>query len=591
MSAENVRVCVRIRPVGEECPNGVVRVAPGGRAVILKDPRHKGTDKCYEFDRVYNESETTEDIFDEQVKDSLANLFERGLSSTFFAYGCSGTGKTYTMHGNNAQPGIVQLSVHELFTLQEVYQEEDLFELHLSFFEIYREKVRDLLDKSSQLAGLPMREDGNGAMVVTGLTQKVCQTYEDFETFYQEGLKRRVVSSTGMNEVSSRSHACVQVQVVKINARKRRKRPAAASSMTYHAENTNQVGKLSLIDLSGNEDNRKTGNRGVQFAESTAINQSLFALSKLIHALKNKQSRIPYRDAKLTRLFKDSLGGDNHTAMICTISPLMSIFQQTYSTLNCASASRKVTNVPSVGWKDQPSHVSISPPNRGRSRKRELSVVESVPAKRTRYARIHKRQEKPLEAAKKEPWSRCHSTSALLGKPAVRATQRGGDSANTTMTMASVEAYMQTCFRQLLSPIVREMCEKHLNRLLQHSLPSATPFQAVDLITNAKMDDAAADALNSVSPAPLRDFKSTELSPVMSECIERSVEDELLSKMNGSLDNIKGLKGLGPKRAGAFFDYRELYGNFANLGELKLVAIGGGFNLQKFLQENLQIES
>eukprot|EP01067_Filipodium_phascolosomae_P002256 Filipodium_phascolosomae@DN2340_c0_g1_i1.p1 len=398
MSKDNVRVCVRVRPVNdlsvdESC--NVVKVLDDGQSLLLRDIRHKGTDKSYSFDRVYGEKCSTLTIFEEQVKESLSSVFEKGLSCTFFAHGSSGTGKTFTMHGNDSSLGMVQLSLESLFRMKEHYaqkpeQEEEpggvndvrikdpTYEFFVSFFEIYCDKVSDLLNPL-QGAPLPMRENGDGNVVVSGLTEVRCEHYEEFEKHYHTGLKRRVVHRTNLNDVSSRSHACVTVRVVKswtkTNPSTTRKKRRGVNEDLMPTSLQQQVGRVALIDLSGAEDNRKTGNHGHRMIESAAINQSLFALSKLIHALKRRDRRIPYRDSKLTRLFKDSLGGENETVMLCTVSGKPTLFNQTLTTLNCAASSKQISHFqPDPVCTTSTSYAPWRLLGRGNSRKRPYSL-------------------------------------------------------------------------------------------------------------------------------------------------------------------------------------------------------------------------
>eukprot|EP00916_Digyalum_oweni_P009006 GHVL01015155.1.p2 GENE.GHVL01015155.1~~GHVL01015155.1.p2 ORF type:complete len:648 (+),score=156.09 GHVL01015155.1:133-2076(+) len=641
-SAENVRVCVRIRPHPQSDKN-LVRVE--NDCVILRDPRHKGVDKAYPFDRIYQENDSTEVIFKEQVEHSLSQLFDLGLSSTFFAYGCSGTGKTHTMHGNDTQNGIVQYSVEHLFQLKLLKPDEDNFKIVLSFFEIYQDKVRDLLSVVSSegvTPDLPMRENSDGRVVVAGLTEMPITSVEEFKKHYDCGLLKRTVHGTGMNAVSSRGHGCVQLRVVRHveEEARRTSRRANASSMTFHKSTKQQVGVLSLIDLSGNEDNRKTGNKGVRLQESAAINSSLFALSKVIDALKNKAKRVPYRESKLTRLLKDSLGGHNHAVMICTMSPAEHLFQQTYATLGCAVSSKNIKNVPSQGWIGEgannpwavnPTRLNPSkrsPPTKDNTRKRgrnasgcdqdedEEVVDRSIRSKRRAAATTDLgRGRKPV------------SVGAALTKPPqrkapIRRVEKQNEE-NMIKLFENFQKQMSPIIRQKCTAIFAEMMKEYINNSSLMSLECLTDktvtdmkFDKNNIFTEKSVTDINFDKniINyETEDMQEKDIQVTSDSEINVEtdetdkesCIESDITDdsnkendnaelaivendknELLSKINeGTLDSLRGLKVIGEKRAVAILSHRSFFGNFQNLDDLKAVDMKG-FNYDKFLLEN-----
>ena len=127
----------------------------------------------------------------------------------------------------------------------------------------------------------------------------------------QIGNKRRTTESTNANQTSSRSHAVFQIQL-------------AVKDKLSNTENEVLCGKLSLIDLAGSERGTVTENRGIRLREGAKINTSLLALANCINALGDKTKKgffVPFRDSKLTRMLKDSLGGNCKTVMIATVSP------------------------------------------------------------------------------------------------------------------------------------------------------------------------------------------------------------------------------------------------------------------------------
>eukprot|EP00922_Rhytidocystis_sp_ex-Travisia-forbesii_P064482 GHVS01095811.1.p1 GENE.GHVS01095811.1~~GHVS01095811.1.p1 ORF type:complete len:898 (+),score=250.33 GHVS01095811.1:68-2761(+) len=420
----SLRVLVRIRPfISSESPSSCLQLGPneqpnGRRGLVLADPRHRGTSRTYSsLDEVYGPETSNADIFSQEILPKLHLLFSKSKSTTIVCCGASGTGKTYTLQGpscggdvaSNAnclntsavvrvgeeeEPsgaaaagglgsgGLVQMSVEEIVKLyvesnghqnnESTNGEHDSgYSLHCSFFEIYNEKVKDLLASakrkkegvdvaaaaSAALAAgsqiLQMREGGTGRVVVAGLSEKEFTTMEQFEQFYRRGLMRRKTAQTRVNEDSSRSHSCLQIRIEKnlphAPSAPTRSGGRGLSSMSFHAPQKHQMsGKLTVMDLAGVENNRVADNRGKRVEESGHINNSLFVLSKVISALRRGSSRIPYRDSKLTRLLQDRLCVGECSVLICTVSPAVSFFQQTYNTLNFASDSKSLTVVTSA---------------------------------------------------------------------------------------------------------------------------------------------------------------------------------------------------------------------------------------------------
>ncbi|EEA06308.1 kinesin motor domain-containing protein [Cryptosporidium muris RN66] len=374
---ENVRVVVRVRPIlsDSESPVSCIGIDDTNKKqLILEDPRHRGLPKKYEFDEIYNVDETTNDIYENEIKNFIAPLLVDCSCINVFAFGSSGTGKTYTMHGDKDECGIVGLTIKELLRNNEKLENPGKFSF--SFFEIYCEKVRDLLvceklvnNTKGNNQTVSIRTDICGRVRVVGASTVEFNCWDEFNTKYIEALRRRVSGKTAVNSSSSRSHACIQINFIPhvIIANKDRDKQGIVEddtvenrrrrgSISFHAKPKVSVNTqrtiVNLIDLSGFENNRVTNNTGRRMTESTFINSSLLALSKVINALKKNdgtqmsQSCIPYRESKLTRLLQEYLGGGAdppyspyclRCIMLCTISPSVTYFHQTYATLNTPS--------------------------------------------------------------------------------------------------------------------------------------------------------------------------------------------------------------------------------------------------------------
>lgn len=241
--------------------------------------------------------------------------------------------KTITrMLGNEENPGIMPLTLQELFSKIEVYSNEREYKIKLWYLEIYNENIRDLLSSTDEY--LDLREDPQKGISVSNISEINVTSSGDIMHLLKKGNKNRTQEATNANETSSRSHAILQVQV-------------EYKDKITGLETEIKVGKLSLIDLAGSERASATQNRGIRLIEGANINRSLLTLGNCINALceaseKGTKPYIPYRDSKLTRLLKDSLGGNSRTVMIANVSPSVSTFEDTYNTLKYANRAKNI---------------------------------------------------------------------------------------------------------------------------------------------------------------------------------------------------------------------------------------------------------
>lgn len=233
--------------------------------------------------------------------------------------------------GTGVQPGIIFLTMQELFDRINEVQEETITEVTLSYLEIYNETIRDLLVPGGTKQGLMLREDVNQAVSVAGLSSHHPRNVMQVMDMLVEGNAARTQSPTEANATSSRSHAVLQINV------SRKDRNAAISEPTTMAT-------LSIIDLAGSERASATKNRGERLLEGANINKSLLALGSCINALcdPRKKNHVPYRNSKLTRLLKFSLGGNCKTVMIVCVSPSSVHFDETQNTLRYANRAKNI---------------------------------------------------------------------------------------------------------------------------------------------------------------------------------------------------------------------------------------------------------
>lgn len=273
------------------------------------------------FDRVFDPTTTNEAIFQETTLSLIESLMN-GYNCSVFAYGATGAGKTYTMTGSSQTPGITFQTMVELFRHKAELSEERDFDLGITYVEVYNELVQDLLNPGP---ALHLREDNKYGVIVAGVkVHKIVEVDELFKLL-EEGNKNRTQHPTDANAESSRSHAVFQVYL----------------QMKFKATSEVRTAKLSMIDLAGSERASATGCVGARFTEGANINKSLLALGNCINSLADGHRHIPYRDSKLTRLLKDSLGGNCRTVMIANVSPSSLSYEDTYNTLKYATRAKK----------------------------------------------------------------------------------------------------------------------------------------------------------------------------------------------------------------------------------------------------------
>ncbi|KAF2196251.1 kinesin family protein-like protein [Delitschia confertaspora ATCC 74209] len=287
-------------------------------------------DQTFAFDRVFDENTTQADVYEATTRGLLDSVLE-GYNATVFAYGATGCGKTHTITGTAQQPGIIFLTMQELFERIQEKQGEKVTEVTLSYLEIYNETIRDLLVPGGSKQALMLREDSHQAVSVAGLSSHRPQNVQEVMDMIVSGNERRTMSPTEANATSSRSHAVLQINV-------------ATKDRNASVNEPHTMATLSIIDLAGSERASATKNRGERLLEGANINKSLLALGSCINALCDvrKRNHVPYRNSKLTRLLKFSLGGNCRTVMIVCVSPSSAHFDETQNTLRYANRAKNI---------------------------------------------------------------------------------------------------------------------------------------------------------------------------------------------------------------------------------------------------------
>ncbi|XP_030371935.1 kinesin-like protein Klp68D [Scaptodrosophila lebanonensis] len=331
---ECVQVVVRCRPMSNrertEGSPEVVNVYPNRGVVELQNlvDANKEQRKVFTYDAAYDASASQTMLYHEVVFPLVSSVLE-GFNGCIFAYGQTGTGKTFTMEGargNEDLMGIIPRTFEQIW-LHINRTENFQFLVDVSYLEIYMEELRDLLKPNSK--HLEVRERGSG-VYVPNLHAINCKSVDDMVHVMQIGNKNRTVGFTNMNEHSSRSHAIFMIKI----------------EMCDTETNTIKVGKLNLIDLAGSERQSKTGASAERLKEASKINLALSSLGNVISALAENSPHVPYRDSKLTRLLQDSLGGNSKTIMIANIGPSAYNYNETLTTLRYASRAKSIQNQP-----------------------------------------------------------------------------------------------------------------------------------------------------------------------------------------------------------------------------------------------------
>ncbi|KFY64913.1 hypothetical protein V496_02943 [Pseudogymnoascus sp. VKM F-4515 (FW-2607)] len=306
--------------------NGMTKFSRGNLSSMGK----RSKDQTFGFDRVFDENTTQGDVYEATTRSLLDSVLD-GYNATVFAYGATGCGKTHTITGTAQQPGIIFLTMQELFEKIAERSDEKHTEVSLSYLEIYNETIRDLLEPGGSKQGLMLREDANQTVSVAALSSHHPKDVQEVMDMIVKGNEYRTISPTEANATSSRSHAVLQINVAQ------KDRNAAVNE-------PHTMATLSIIDLAGSERASVTKNRGDRLLEGANINKSLLALGSCINALcdPRKKNHVPYRNSKLTRLLKFSLGGNCRTVMIVCVSPSSAHFDETQNTLRYANRAKNI---------------------------------------------------------------------------------------------------------------------------------------------------------------------------------------------------------------------------------------------------------
>ncbi|XP_047479172.1 kinesin-like protein Klp61F [Penaeus chinensis] len=349
-SGQNIKVFVRCRPMNSMEKNSksfsAVECQQNREIIVRERPLDKFT-KTFTFDRVFGPESKQIDVYKAVAKNSVEEVLS-GFNCTIFAYGQTGTGKTFTMEGEHTSElmswdedpllGIIPRCVNHLFDELRIQKVE--FTMRVSFLELYNEELFDLLSAHDDMSKLRLYEDSarKGSCIIQGLEEVLVRSKSDVYSVLEKGSAKRQTAATLMNAHSSRSHTVFTVTIhIKEN--------------TVDGDELLKTGKLHLVDLAGSENIGRSGAVDKRAREAGNINMSLLTLGRVITSLVEKAPHVPYRESKLTRLLQDALGGRTKTSIIATISPASINLEETLSTLDYAHRAKNIQNKPEVNQK------------------------------------------------------------------------------------------------------------------------------------------------------------------------------------------------------------------------------------------------
>ncbi|OIW21401.1 hypothetical protein TanjilG_02568 [Lupinus angustifolius] len=351
----NVQVLLRCRPFSEDelrsnAPQVVTCNEFNREVAVSQNIAGKHIDRVFTFDKVFGPSAQQKDLYEQAVTPIVNEVLE-GFNCTIFAYGQTGTGKTYTMEGeckrsksgpNRELPqeaGVIPRAVKQIFDMLE--SQNDEYSVKVTFLELYNEEITDLLApeelskvslEEKQKKQLPLMEDGKGGVLVRGLEEEIVSSASEIFTLLERGSSKRRTAET------FRSHSLFSITI-------------HIKEANPEGEELIKCGKLNLVDLAGSENISRSGARENRAREAGEINKSLLTLGRVISALVEHLGHVPYRDSKLTRLLRDSLGGRTKTCIIATVSPAVHCLEETLSTLDYAHRAKNIRNKPEVNQK------------------------------------------------------------------------------------------------------------------------------------------------------------------------------------------------------------------------------------------------
>jgi kinesin family protein 3/17 len=378
---ENIQVVARVRPSFDYEEGGAdVLTVESGETVVVSGRRPVRQT----FDRAFGNDAKQNEVYS-FLRPMVASALD-GYHSTVFAYGLTGTGKTFTMLGDGDADGsaisfdgprdcwgVIPRAVRDIFTFAAASSGQKTCKVWISYLEVYNEKIFDLLHAGAgEAEELDIREDKQRGVFVAGASEVLAASREDVFEMLRRGARARSIAATDLNARSSRSHTIFRATIEQTDCAPAP--PGDVAGAAPEGEGGERAAspqpklvtrsKLNLVDLAGSEKwhaHQMSRMSGKRVSEMTAINQSLSALGNCIRALSQSgRSHIPFRDSKLTRLLADSLGGNTRTAFIVTLSPTLEAMDESRRSLQFAARAKRVAVYAKVNeLVDDASQVSV----------------------------------------------------------------------------------------------------------------------------------------------------------------------------------------------------------------------------------------
>ncbi|KAA6416833.1 MAG: kinesin motor domain containing [Trebouxia sp. A1-2] len=486
VSLERMQVVMRIRPSmqhgipswsKENCIHAV-----SGSTVAIAPPEssqgYKNGDRgqTYNFTRVFNEHTAQEEYFQATAAPLVRHLVqEQQAAAVLMAYGISAAGKTYTIEGTRSEPGVLPRALHLLF--QEVRESPEQLTVHVSQFEVYNEQIYDLLAEEAgavlgQRPALRLKEDSQGRIFVKGLSEVAVGSAGAAMDMQRKGARQRQKAATALNYHSSRSHSIFTVALYRASG---------------HEEESARMGRLSFVDLAGSERANRTGNVGARLKyapfptvwmyvfrrsvlvrdneqvrfdtkagfcrESVAINASLMTLGRCLEALRwNQQHRavepklVPYRESKVTHLFRDVLHGWGQILLSVNVSPCAKDYDETSHVLKYASLA---TQIGTAARAEAPIRAlkAISP----NITKKRVPRLETVPSNLGPLKKQRKDCPSAKQASDAAPLSEALSGDADLGEQEAYASSCSSDADEESEVVQELEEEVRRLHDQLVA--------------------------------------------------------------------------------------------------------------------------------------------
>lgn len=341
-SNRTVAAVVRFRPTQDGVAHSS-RCLADGCTVHVEGATRGGSARQFVVDRCFDGREEPSVFFRDSGAADLVDAALAGYSSTIFAFGPTGTGKTHTLAGAKGVPGMMHLAASHVFDRVAAAAEETTTVVRATFLEVYNEQVTDLICPGAE--SLPVRLADDGTFYVEDLSVVTCRGVKDLLEVIARGLSARHVRWHARNHESSRSHALLTLYVDS--------QPRAPSDGRSSPGPT--YGKVMFLDLAGSENLRATRSEGAGMLEAARINRSLLSLGLVLKALSSTRARhVPVRDAVLTKLVADSLGGSARALMIACCAPEERGAPETARTLAYATAAAGITSKTPVAVRRSP---------------------------------------------------------------------------------------------------------------------------------------------------------------------------------------------------------------------------------------------